>query len=66
MNYLIIFLGAGLGGMARHTVNVSTLPLFNPGIFPFGTLFINVAGSCLKQRAPSSRRRRGRNTLTAF
>lgn len=47
MNYLIIFIGAGLGGMARHAVNVTTLRLFNPGIFPFGTLFINVAGSCL-------------------
>ena len=47
MNYLIIFIGAGLGGMARHAINVTALRLFNPGIFPFGTLFINVVGSCL-------------------
>lgn len=47
MNYLIIFIGAGLGGMARHAINVTALRLFNTGIFPFGTLFINVAGSCL-------------------
>ncbi|MDN2565880.1 fluoride efflux transporter CrcB [Tistrella sp. BH-R2-4] len=47
MNYLIIFIGAGFGGMARHAINVTAQRLFIPGIFPFSTLFINVVGSCL-------------------
>lgn len=44
MNYLIVFLGAGLGGALRHGVNVAALRLLGAG-FPWGTLAINVAGS---------------------
>jgi CrcB protein len=44
MNYLIVFLGAGLGGALRHGVNVAALRLLGAN-FPWGTLAINVAGS---------------------
>ena len=42
--FLIVFLGAGLGGMARHGVNVLALRLLGSA-FPFGTLAVNVLGS---------------------
>ena len=45
MNYLIVFLGAGLGGAGRHGINVLSARLFGTG-FPAGTLFINAFG-CL-------------------
>ncbi len=45
MNYLIVFLGAGIGGAGRHGVNVLSARLFGTG-FPAGTLVINVLG-CL-------------------
>lgn len=41
---LLVFLGAGLGGVARHGVNVASLRVFGPG-FPWHTLAVNVAGS---------------------
>lgn len=46
MGYVVVFLGAGLGGMARHGVNVAALRWAGNG-FPFGTLFINLLGSFL-------------------
>jgi CrcB protein len=46
MLYLIVFLGAGIGGALRHGVNVGASRLFGYG-FPFGTLIVNVAGSFL-------------------
>ena len=46
MLYLIVFLGAGIGGAMRHGVNVGAAKLFGYG-FPFGTLIVNVAGSFL-------------------
>ena len=46
MLYLIVFLGAGIGGAFRHGVNVSAAKLFGYG-FPFGTLIVNVVGSFL-------------------
>jgi len=42
--YLIVFLGAGIGGALRHGVNFGSARLFGFG-FPFGTLIVNVAGS---------------------
>lgn len=41
---LLVFFGAGLGGTLRHGVNLAALRL-GAGAFPYGTLFINVAGS---------------------
>ena len=46
MLYLIVFLGAGIGGAVRHGVNVGAARLFGFG-FPFGTLIVNIAGSFL-------------------
>lgn len=45
MNTLLVFLGAGLGGVLRHGVNLAALRL--GATFPWGTLGINVAGSVL-------------------
>ena len=44
MLYLIVFLGAGVGGALRHGVNVWAVRAFGYG-FPFGTLIVNVLGS---------------------
>jgi CrcB protein len=44
MLYLIVFLGAGIGGALRHGVNVGAARLLGYG-FPFGTLIVNVVGS---------------------
>jgi fluoride exporter len=46
MLYLIVFIGAGIGGALRHGVNVGAARLFGFG-FPFGTLIVNIAGSFL-------------------
>jgi len=46
MLYLIVFLGAGIGGALRHGVNVGAARLFGYG-FPFGTLIVNILGSFL-------------------
>jgi len=42
--YLIVFLGAGIGGVFRHAVNMGAARLFGFG-FPYGTLTVNVVGS---------------------
>src|SRR5215510_2512113 len=44
MNYLIVFLGGGIGSALRHGVNMLCARLFGIG-FPFGTLTVNVTGS---------------------
>ena len=44
MLYLIIFIGAGVGGALRHAVNIGSAKLFGYG-FPFGTFIVNVTGS---------------------
>jgi CrcB protein len=44
VSFLLVFLGAGLGGMLRHGVNLAA-PRLLGAEFPFGTLFINVTGS---------------------
>ena len=46
MLYLIVFVGAGIGGALRHGVNVGAVRLFGYG-FPLGTLIVNVLGSFL-------------------
>ena len=45
MSYLVVFLGAGLGGMLRHGVNVAA-PRWGVAL-PYGTLLVNVSGSLL-------------------
>ncbi len=44
MNYLIVFLGGGIGSMLRHGVNVLSARWLGTG-FPYGTLTVNVTGS---------------------
>jgi CrcB protein len=42
--YLIVFVGAGIGGMLRHGVNGLGLRLAGAD-FPFATMTVNIAGS---------------------
>lgn len=44
MLYLIVFLGAGIGGALRHGVNVAATRQFGLG-FPLGTFIVNIVGS---------------------
>lgn len=44
--YLVVFVGGGLGAALRHGVNRASLAYFGPD-FPYGTLFVNVAGGLL-------------------
>ncbi len=44
MNYLIVFLGGGIGAALRHGINVTAARLLGFG-FPFGTLTVNLVGS---------------------
>lgn len=46
MTMLVIFLGAGLGGVARHAVG-GWVQSATGGSFPWDTLLINVTGSML-------------------
>jgi CrcB protein len=43
---LLVFLGAGIGGVLRHGVNLFSLKWFGSG-FPLGTLIVNIVGSGL-------------------
>ena len=42
--YLLVFVGAGIGGALRHGVNLASEWAFGPG-FPWSTLAVNVVGS---------------------
>jgi len=44
MLYLIVFIGAGIGGALRHGVNIAAARLFGFG-FPYGTFAVNILGS---------------------
>ena len=44
--FLLVFLGAGLGGVVRHAVNLGCARWCG-GEFPWGTLTVNVVGSFL-------------------
>lgn len=46
MGFLLVFVGSGIGGMARHGVGLAALKWFGPN-FPVGTLAINIVGSFL-------------------
>lgn len=43
MPFLIVFLGAGIGGALRHGVNVSVTRWL--GTFPVATMIVNILGS---------------------
>ncbi|MBB3901711.1 fluoride efflux transporter CrcB [Methylobacterium brachythecii] len=43
MNPLLVFLGAGIGGVLRHSVNMTAVRFGSS--FPWGTLTINIVGS---------------------
>jgi fluoride exporter len=43
-SYLLVFLGAGIGGALRHGVNVGCARMCGAA-FPWGTLTVNVVGS---------------------
>lgn len=43
---LLVFLGAGIGGVLRHGVNLAALRWLGPG-FPFGTMAVNIVGSAV-------------------
>ena len=44
MNYLLVFIGGGLGSTLRYVVNVVCPRLFGAG-FPYHTFIINITGS---------------------
>ncbi len=44
MNYLMVFIGAGLGGSLRYFISDFASRNF-PVYFPFGTLIVNLIGS---------------------
>jgi CrcB protein len=44
MNYLLVFIGGGLGSVLRHIVNVVCPRLFGAN-FPYHTFIINITGS---------------------
>ena len=44
MNYLLVFIGGGLGSLLRHIVNV-VCPRFLGTHFPYHTFIINITGS---------------------
>lgn len=46
MDYLLVFVGGGLGAMLRHWFNGVALSLWGTQ-YPWGTLTINVSGSLL-------------------
>ena len=44
MGYVMVFIGAGLGGALRHATNLLTARLFGLA-FPAGTLAVNILGA---------------------
>lgn len=46
MNYLLVFIGGGVGSSIRHTINVVTPRLLGTG-FPYHTFLINISGSVM-------------------
>lgn len=47
MNFIVVFLGAGIGGAARHGVNLIGMKMTDMYGHPIATLLVNVAGSFL-------------------
>lgn len=45
-SFILVFLGAGVGGALRHMVNLGAARAFGIG-FPWGTFAVNLIGSCV-------------------
>jgi fluoride exporter len=46
MNYLLVFVGGGIGSSLRHTINVLCARCIGTA-FPYGTFIINITGSTI-------------------
>ncbi len=44
MNYVLVFIGGGIGSSLRHTINVLCARCIGTA-FPYGTFIINITGS---------------------
>jgi CrcB protein len=44
MNYILVFVGGGLGASLRHTINMACARCMGTA-FPWGTFIINITGS---------------------
>ena len=46
MNYVLVFIGGGIGSSLRHTINVVCARCIGTA-FPYGTFIINITGSAI-------------------
>jgi CrcB protein len=46
MNYVLVFIGGGIGSSLRHTINVVCARCIGTA-FPYGTFIINITGSTI-------------------
>ena len=46
MNYILVTIGAGIGGGLRYFISNYSAKLF-PIYFPFGTMIVNIIGSLI-------------------
>jgi len=46
MNYVLVFIGGGLGSSLRHTINLLCARCIGTA-FPYGTFIINIPGSTI-------------------
>ena len=44
LGFVLVFVGGGLGSMLRHASNQASTAFLGPD-FPYGTMFVNIAGS---------------------
>jgi CrcB protein len=45
-NYILVFIGGGLGSSLRHTINIACAKCIGTA-FPYGTFIINITGSTI-------------------
>ena len=46
LNYVLVFIGGGLGSTLRHTINMASARTLGTA-FPWGTFLINITGSTI-------------------